>query len=206
MDEQPSLSPPRPLSERQRAILRLVVQEYVTSGRPVGSKTLVDRHRITFSSATIRSEMADLEAAGYVQHLHTSGGRVPTDAGYRYFVHHLLGDVELPSSEQIMIRHQFRQVELQLEQWMELAATVLAHAAGNVSLVTAPRTATTRFRHLELISLQPRLGLLILVTTDSAVRQLMVHWPEDTEQEALSALADTLSIELRGLSAEEIAA
>ena len=97
-----------PLTERQRAILRLVVQEYVASGRPVGSKTLVDRHSVGYSSATIRHEMADLEAAGYVQHLHTSGGRVPTDAGYRYFVHHLLGNVELPSNEQIMIRHQFR--------------------------------------------------------------------------------------------------
>jgi heat-inducible transcriptional repressor len=193
------------LSPRQEVILRLIVQEYVATGRPVGSKNLSERHPVGVSAATIRNEMADLEAAGYVQHLHTSGGRIPTDQGYRYFVHHLLGDVELPSSEQIMIRHQFRQVEVQLEQWVELAATVLAHAAGNVSLVTAPRTATTRFRHLELISLQPRLGLLILVTTDSAVRQLMVHWPDDTEQEALSALADTLSIELRGLSAEEIA-
>ena len=85
--------------------------------------------------------MAELEAAGYVQHLHTSGGRVPTDVGYRYFVHHLMGDVELPSGDQIMIRHQFRQVEDQLEGWMELAATVLAETAGNVSVVTAPRTA-----------------------------------------------------------------
>jgi heat-inducible transcriptional repressor len=195
-----------PLSERQEVILRLIVQEYVATGRPVGSKKLGERHSMSVSAATIRNEMASLEAAGYIQHLHTSGGRVPTDQGYRYFVHHLLGDIELPSSERIMIRHQFRQVELQLEQWVELAATVLAHAAGNVSLVTAPRTATTRFRHLELIALQPRLGLLILVTADSAVRQLMVHWPEDTEQETLSPLADALSGELRGLSAEELAA
>src|SRR3712207_4027636 len=180
------------LSERQQAILRLIVQEYVATGRPVGSKTLVERHGIAYSSATIRNEMADLETAGYVQHLHTSGGRVPTDRGYRYFVHQLLGDVELPSSEQIMIRHQFRQVELQLEQWMELAATVLARAAGNVSVVTAPRTATPRLRHLELIALQPRLGLLILVTADSSVRQVMVHWPEEVEQDALSRLADAL--------------
>jgi heat-inducible transcriptional repressor len=195
-----------PLSPRQEVILRLIVHEYVSTRRPVGSKTLGERHRVGVSAATIRNEMADLEAAGYIQHLHTSGGRVPTDQGYRYFVHNLLGDVELPSSEQIMIRHQFRQVEVQLEQWVELAATVLAHAAGNVSLVTAPRTATTRFRHLELISLQPRLGLLILVTADSAVRQLMVHWPAEVEQDALSALADTFSIALRGMTAEEVAA
>lgn len=206
MHLQPDQTTLAPLSPRQEVILRLIIQEYVATGRPVGSKTLVERHQVGVSPATIRNEMANLEAAGYIQHLHTSGGRVPTDQGYRYFVHNLLGDVELPSSERIMIRHQFRQVEVQLEQWVELAATVLAHAAGNVSLVTAPRTATTRLRHLELISLQPRLGLLILVTSDSTVRQLMVHWPEDTEQESLSPLADALSSELRGLSAEEVAA
>jgi len=193
------------LTERQRAILRLIVQEYVASGRPVGSKNLAERGDLAVSPATIRHEMADLEAAGYVQALHTSGGRVPTDAGYRYFVHHLLGDVELPSSEQIMIRHQFRQVELRLEQWMELAAAVLARAAGNVSLVTAPRTATARLRHLELVALQPRLGLLILVTAEGSVRQAMVHWPEEAEQELLSPLADALAADLRGLSADEVA-
>ena len=205
MDEQ-ATAITTPLSERQRAILRLIVQEFVATGRPVGSKNLVERHQIDYSPATIRNEMADLEAAGYVQHLHTSGGRVPTDAGYRYFVHHLLGDVELPSSEQIMIRHQFRQVELQLEQWMELAAAVLARAAGNVSVVTAPRTATARLRHFELIALQPRLGLLILVTAEGSVRQVMVHWPDEVEQSALSRLADALVVDLRGLSADEVAA
>lgn len=194
------------LSERQQAILRLIVQEYVASGRAVGSKTLTERHRVGYSPATIRHEMADLEAAGFVQHLHTSGGRVPTDRGYRYFVHHLLGEVELPFPEQIMIRHQFRQVELQLEQWMELAATVLAEAAGTVSVVTAPRPTTPRLRHFELIALQPRLGLLILVTADSAVRQVMVRWPEEAEQAALSRLADALVAEVAGLSAEEVAA
>jgi heat-inducible transcriptional repressor len=195
------------LSERQQAILRLIVQEYVASGRPVGSKVLADRHALAVSSATIRHEMADLEAAGYVQHLHTSGGRVPTDAGYRYIVHHLLGDPELtlPSSEQIMIRHQFRQAELRLEQWLELAAAVLARAAGNVSVVTAPRTATSRLRHLELVALQPRLGLLILVTAEGSVRQAMVHWPEEAEQEVLSPLADALAADLRGLASNEVA-
>jgi heat-inducible transcriptional repressor len=194
------------LTPRQEAVLRLIVQEYVATGRAVGSKALTERYPVGVSPATIRNEMADLEAAGYVQHLHTSGGRVPTDRGYRYFVHHLIGDVELPSSEQIMIRHQFRQVEVQLEQWMELAATVLAEAAGNVSVVTAPRTAVARLRHFELIALQPRLALLILVTADSTVRQLMVHWPEETDQEELSRLADALVADLRGLSADEVGA
>jgi heat-inducible transcriptional repressor len=193
------------LSLRQQAILKLIVQDYVQSGRPVGSKVLTERYSVGVSPATIRNEMAELEAAGYVQSLHTSGGRVPTDQGYRYFVHHLMGDVELPSADQIMIRHQFRQVELQLEQWIELAAAVLAETARNVSVVTAPRPAVPRLRHFELIGLQPRLALLILVTQESLVRQVVLHLPVELEQEELSRLADAIAPELRGKSADEIA-
>jgi heat-inducible transcriptional repressor len=199
-----SASPQAPLTERQRMILRLIVREYVATGRPVGSKTLVAGSSIGVSPATIRNEMATLEEAGYLEHLHTSGGRVPTDLGYRYFVAHLMGDVELSSSEQLTILHQFRQVELQLEQWIELAAATLARAAGNVSLVSAPIPQTPRLRHVELVSLQPRLGLVIIVTTDGAVRQVMAHWQEDADQETLSPIADALAATLRGLSPDEV--
>jgi heat-inducible transcriptional repressor len=199
--EQPSA----PLTARQQAILKIIVHEFVQTGRPVASKALLDRYPIGVSSATIRNEMAELEAAGFIQHLHTSGGRIPTDIGYRYFVHHLMGAVELPQGEQIMIRHQFRQATDHLEGWMELAATVMAEIAGNVSVVTAPRTAVARLRHLELISLQPRVALLILVTFESTVRQMMIHLPEPAEQADLSRLADQLVADLRGLSSEEIA-
>lgn len=199
------VQPGAPLTARQQAILKLIVHEFVQSGRPVGSKTLTERYAIGYSPATIRNEMAELEAAGYVQHLHTSGGRVPTDIGYRYFVHHLMGAVELPPGEQIMIRHQFRQATDHLEGVMELAATVMAETAGNVSVVTAPRTAVARLRHLELISLQPRLALLILVTFESTVRQVMIHLPEPADQTELSRLADQLADDLRGATSDEIA-
>ncbi len=116
--------------QRQQQVFRLIVREHVSNGRPVGSKFLSERYSIGYSSATIRNEMAELEAAGYVDHLHTSGGRVPTDAGYRYFVGHLMGEVDLPAGDQIMIRHQFRQAETKLDDWPELAASVLAEIAG----------------------------------------------------------------------------
>ena len=187
-------------------ILRYIVREYVATGRPVGSKALVAGTKIGVSSATIRNEMAVLEELGYLEHLHTSGGRIPTDQGYRYFVANLMGDVELPSSERLTILHQFRQIELQLEQWIELAAATLAQAAGNVSVVSAPVPQAPRLRHIELVSLQPRLGLIILVTTEGAVRQVMAHWPVDADQETLSPLADALASSLRGLGADEVAA
>ena len=192
------------LTERQRAILKLVVQEHVATGRPVGSKTLTERYQMGVSSATIRNEMGELEGEGFVQQLHTSGGRVPTDRGYRYYVHHLMGTPELSSGDQIMIRHQFRQVEHQLDQWVEFAAAVLAETAGNVSIVSAPRTGAARLRHFEIISLQPQLALLILVVQEGAVRQMMLHLPEASDQTTLSQLADTMVPVVRGLSADEI--
>jgi len=192
------------LSKRQRDILRMVIFDYVQAGRAVASRTLVERYRMPFSSATIRNEMAVLEEFGLLQVLHTSGGRVPTDAGYRYYVHHLMGNIELPAGDQIMIRHQFQQAADRLDAWIELAATVLASTSGNVSLVTAPRTVIPRLRHFELIQLQPTVALIVLVTFESAVRQSMIHLPDETTQDALSRLADGLAPELRGLTADEV--
>lgn len=196
--------PTNRITDRQQQILKLIVQEYVASGRPVGSKTLTDQYRVGVSSATIRNEMAELEQAGFLQQLHTSGGRVPTDQGYRYFVHNLMGAPELSSGDQIMIRHQFRQVEVQLDQWIDFAASVLAETAGTVSIVTAPRTVIARLRHFELISLQPQLALLILVTQESAVRQMMLHLPSAADQPSLSRIADAMVPIVRGLSSDEI--
>jgi heat-inducible transcriptional repressor len=115
-----------------------------------------------------------------------------------------MDDVDLPAGDQIMIRHQFRQAETKLDEWPELAASVLAEIAGNVSVVTSPKVNTARVRHLELISLQPQLVLLILVTRESTVRQSMVHIPVAVDQSDLRVLAAQLSADLAGRSAAEI--
>lgn len=197
--------PHQALTERQRAILKLIVQEYSGTGRAVGSKTLTERYAVGVSPATIRNEMAELEAAGLVEHLHTSGGRVPTVEGYRFFVQHLMGQPTLPSEAQIMIRHQFQQPQMQVEGWVDLAASVLASAAGNVSVITAPRTATPRLRHFELVSLQPRLALMVVVTAESLVRQSVLHLADSATQDELRAITDFLLPLVRSASSGEIA-
>ena len=193
------------LSERQEQLLRLIVHEYVAAGRAVGSKALVEGYRLGVSSATIRNEMAELERAGLIEQPHTSAGRVPTDRGYRYYVERLVGDARLPIAEQLMIRHQFRQVELQLEGWMQLASSVLAQTTGNLSVVTAPRTQHARLKHFELVSIQEHLFLLVLVTQESAVKQVVLQWHEAVTQTALREIADRLNPRCAGLGAEEIA-
>lgn len=193
------------LTPRQEQLLRLIVHDYVAGGRAVGSKALVGHYQLNVSSATIRNEMAELERQGLIEQPHTSAGRVPTDRGYRYYVEHLIGDPRLPVAEQMMIRHQFRQVEMQLQSWMRLASTVLAHTTGNVSLVTAPRTQTARLKHFELVSIQERLILLVLVTQESVVKQVIVEWSEPVTQAMLRAVADDLNPRYSGLPAGEIA-
>lgn len=194
------------LSERQEQLLRLLVHEYVANGRAVGSKTLVESYQLGVSSATIRNEMAELERAGLIGHPHTSAGRVPTDAGYRYYIERLIGEPHLPAAEQMMIRHQFRQVEMQLEGWMQLAVTALARTTGNISVVTAPRTQHARLKHLELVGIQEQVILLVLVTQDSGVKQTVLHWHAPVAQAELRAVSDALNARFTGLTPPEIAA
>jgi len=185
-----------PLSDRQERILRLMVREYADSMRAVGSKTVVERGGLAYSSATVRNDMAMLERLGFIEQKHTSAGRIPTDAGYRYYVERLMVHQGLPTNEQMMIRHQFHQVEVHLDEWVKLAASVLARVAGNVAVVTTPRAHLPRVKTLELVGVQERTALLVLVTKEGAVRQAMISLPDALDQPGLRAAADHASVTL----------
>ena len=177
-----------PLSDRQQAVLRLVIEEYVNSATPISSKTISAGHSMGVSSATIRNEMATLEEMGYLTHPHTSAGRVPTEAGYRYFVQKLMEQIDLPIEEQRMINHQFHQARLELDQWLRLSAAVLAHTSQNASLVTAPKSERCYLKHLELISIQDDVALLILVLQGGLVKQQILTLDTAVDQNELHSL------------------
>jgi len=122
------------LDARSGAILRAVIDEYITSATPVSSSSLVSHYPMGVSSATVRNTLSDLEALGLLTHPHTSAGRVPTDEGYRYYVQDLADEWSLPAVEQRMIRHQFGQVEFVSEHWFRLAASTLAAKTGTAGL------------------------------------------------------------------------
>jgi heat-inducible transcriptional repressor len=166
----------------------------------------VEKYGLDVSSATVRNEMAVLDSLGYLTQLHTSAGRIPTEKGYRYFVQRLLGEFELPAREKHMIRHQFHQAQFDLEQWMRLSAAILARASHGASFVTAPRPLTYRLKHVQLISTQGRLVLMILVLYGGEVRQQMLTLAEPLSQTRLSAAADRLNALFDGLATDEIAA
>lgn len=192
------------LTHRQEQLLGLIVRQYISKDIPVGSKFLVDTFNLKMSAATVRSEMAQLEALGFLQHPHTSAGRIPTEEGYRYFVQKLIGETQLPIEERRMIKHQFHQARLEVDQWMQLAAAVLANLSQSASVVTAPHMRQSRFKHIELISTQGRIVLLVLVLGSGQVMQQMLTLAEPLTQEELSQTADRLNMTFQGLSEREI--
>ncbi len=189
------------LTERQNTIFSLVVQDFIETAQPIGSEALA-RKKLGVSPATIRNELAALEAEGYLMHPHTSAGRKPTAKGYRYFVESLMDRLELPEVERRMISHQFHQVTLDVDQWMRLAATVLAHSSHAAALVAAPRTYTTRFKHVQLIEINEQVAMLVLVLQEGTVKQQMLTLPQPLTQDDLTPVSNLLNEKLAGATAE----
>jgi len=187
------------LSKRQELLLGLIIREYVDTVQPVGSKPLVDKFHLDYSSATVRNDMMALTDAGYLRQPHTSAGRVPTESGYRYFVQRLVGgDADLSLAEKRTISHQFFQAHGDVDQWMRLAASILAHHSSAASLVTAPAADRPAFRHLELISIQGRQILLVLVLQGGSVQQQFLTLEDPLTQDELTQLAGQINGQLAG--------
>jgi len=193
------------LTERQKLILALVIRAYIESAQPVGSAYLVQHFHLDFSSATVRNEMQDLTELGFLRQPHTSAGRVPTEEGYRYFVRQLMGHIELPLATKHTIAHQFYQAGHDVDRWMRLAASVLAQHSQAVSLVTAPHSEQSRFKHLELIGARGRQVLMVMVLSGGDVRQQMLSLAEQVPQEKLSATAAKITALCQGLTIDGIA-
>lgn len=192
------------LTERQSSILEFVIGEYVETAMPVASRPVSSKSQLGVSPATIRNEMAELEAQGYLSHPHTSAGRVPTEKGYRFFVEWLMREVELPWEAQQTIRHQFHQVESGQEAWVHLAASILARAVENAAVVTAPRASASHIKHLELVSLQDFTMLLVLVLDQGRLEQQIVKLEEPLDQEELSGVASRLNELFAGTTLADI--
>lgn len=195
-----------PLSERQETLLALIVHEYIEAAEPVGSVNLVSKYVLDVSPATVRNEMAALTEAGLLRQPHTSAGRVPTEEGYRYFVRRLLGETELPVNEKRLISHQFHQARPEVDEWLRLAASVLAHHSQAASLVTAPRPERAVFKHLELISTKVNQVLLVLVLQGGEVRQQVLASEETFDQPHLSQIADQITRACLGLGSQGVSA
>ena len=193
------------LSERKEHILRIIVGEYISLASPVGSEAIARRCGLGLSAATIRNEMARLEEDGYIIRPHISGGGIPSDRGYRYYVESMVQE-EVPLEEQRMLSHLFHQVERELAEWNRLAAALLARMVHNVAIVTSPKAAASRIKHLELVALQESLALLILLLQQAKLRQQLIAFDEVISQGELGAISRKLNALFQGLTRSQVLA
>jgi heat-inducible transcriptional repressor len=192
------------LSPRRGRILKHVIEEYVVTAQPVSSDALVRKYVPAVSSATVRNEMAALEDYGYLYHPHTSAGRVPSDMGYRYYVEWLMSDARLSETEERTISHQFHQVELDVSEWVALAASVLSTRIQNPVMIAPPVAQVSRLRHIDLVKMSSGVTLLVAMLASGAVRQQVLRTVEDPTADELSQLRGELNEVLSGRSAAEI--
>src|ERR671915_1393081 len=163
------------LTARQRQILRRVVEEYVSTGQPVGSKVIVTRGDLDVSSSTVRSELAELEAVGLLTHPHTSAGRVPTDRGYRLYVDSLLEALEpRPGAFPLNLTG----VRSEVESALQATTEALSQLTRLLALVSAPPLETTTVRHVEVLLLQPTTVMVVVITSTGGVSKRIFGFDE----------------------------
>jgi heat-inducible transcriptional repressor len=184
------------LSERQHAILRRVVEEFVGTGLPVGSKTLVERSDLRVSTSTVRAELAELENLGLLTHPHTSAGRVPTERGYRYYADELLGRLEpKPPAFPLDLASTSTEVESALQATTEM----LSQVTRLLALVSAPPLEATHVRHVEVLLLQPQLVMVVVITSAGGVSKRVFHFDEPVDPGLAQWASEYLNEAVAGL-------
>ncbi|EFV12531.1 heat-inducible transcriptional repressor HrcA [Segniliparus rugosus] len=183
--------------ERRFEILRAIVTDYVATQEPVGSKALVDRYGLGVSSATVRNDMAVLEAEGYIAQPHTSSGRVPTERGYREFVNRIAEIKPLSSAERRSIL-QFLEHGVDLDDVLMRSVRLLTQLTRQVAVIQYPTLVTASVRHLEIVSLTPRRLLLVLIADSGRVDQRTVELADDVDEETTASLRTLFNRALSG--------
>lgn len=189
------------LTDRRAGILGMVVNAYIDTAEPVSSRALAEREDLDVSPATIRNELARLEDEGYITHPYTSAGRVPSDRGYRIYVETLMAEEPIGSHERRTIEHQFHQASGGLDEWLQLAASVLAGSVENAVVVSRPYSRVPRLKHVQLVHLREDSALLVAVMDDGRVQQRILSLEEPAGQDELSVRASRLNARLAGRGA-----
>ena len=185
------------LDDRKLAVLRAIVEDFVSTNEPVGSKTLVDRHNLDVSPATIRNDMAVLEEQGYIVQPHTSAGRIPTEQGYRLFVDRLSGVKPLSAAERRAIET-FLAGAYDLDDVVMRTVRLLAQLTRQVAVVQYPSLTRSAVRHIELVPLTDRRLLLVLITDTGRVEQRTIELPAEIGEDSITQLRAVLNACLDG--------
>ncbi len=195
----------RPLSRRERVILRLVVKSFIETAGPVGSRSLLNQFQIGLSSATIRSTMSDLEAMGYLDHPHTSAGRVPTKLGYRAFVDELMENIVLTRDEQRLIKKTLGPVAEHSESLFQESSRLLAKLAGLLGVVLSPGLRSGKLERLEIVPVSSDRVMFVLSIEGGLLRTILLAMARPVKSRSrLDRLVSILNQRLVGLTLDEI--
>ena len=192
------------MGERKRQILHSVINEYIASAEPVGSRHIAKNLDLGLSSATIRNEMADLEEMGYLEQPHTSAGRVPSDKGYRFYVNELMSDYQLSLKEMNMMKTMMQFQIGQLDKVMKTAADFLSQFTHYTAFMTSPEMKQGAIKTIELVPLDSSSMLIILVTNEGVMRNKRVMIPIGVTPEFVHRFSNLLKEKLAGYTLEEI--
>jgi len=186
------------LDDRKAAILRAVVEQYIETAQPVGSGHVAGRPDVPVSSATVRNELAALEKEGFLVQPHTSAGRIPTDKGYRFFVDRLQAPGPLDPAARQQVKEFFAKAHGELEQMLQDTSRLLSQMTSYAAVVVSPPTEAASLRSIQVVSLAPRLALVVGVVSNGSVVKHSLELAEEVSPEKLGALSAHLSAHLVG--------
>lgn len=186
------------LNDRKKKILQLIIEDYILTAEPVGSRTIARKYDLGISPATIRNEMSDLELLGYLEQPHTSAGRIPSAQAYRLYVDSLIEPGSLTDNERALINGWFNERRRSLDEIFQSTAKILSRMTQNVSLVLANRDADARFCYMKFLPLDERHAILCIITDDGNVDNCVVEIPLGMRMEELDYLAGKVSRLLEG--------
>ncbi|MDP2980921.1 MAG: heat-inducible transcriptional repressor HrcA [Candidatus Omnitrophota bacterium] len=192
------------MESRRKSILGAVVESYVDTATPVGSRAISQRFRYTISPATIRNVMADLEEMGLIMHPHTSAGRVPTDKGYRFYVDSLLEPKHLTKEEESTINKLIHHSGNDVEYIMQNASKAISIITNVAGMVLTPRLKRSIFKHIELFNIDDSRILAVIITTSGFVKNSIMDFEEHITKQELIRITEFLNSELEGISLGEI--
>ena len=192
------------LDTRKKKILTAVIQDYVATAEPVGSKTLVEKYDLKISPATVRNELSGLEDLGYLRQPHPSAGRIPSDLAYRYFVDTIVEDKPLPVDERLKISHYFSNIDHEIEELVKETSSILSKLTNYVSLVFLPSLTFDKLKHLDLIFLHRGSMMLVAITKSGMVAKKVIDIFVGDDQIRVGRYQSILNEKFVGLTTSEI--
>lgn len=193
------------MDERKIRILQAIINDYINTGEPIGSRTIAKKYELGISSATIRNEMADLEDMGYLEHIHTSSGRKPSDRGYRLYVDHLMKAHQLTPEEEMIIKRQLINAAFnEVDKIVKQATVLLSELTKLTCIVKTPSVKKSFLKTIQLVNIDSCNVLSVIVTDSAVIKNNIIRVNKPVDNDTLNKITNLLNVRLKNLTVEEI--